>query len=1348
MAKSGWVTLESAFQRAIDLNEEEKRRFLANFEVQHPELAEPLKKLLQASLGDDNELNRQTALALGAIAQHSTIPAAQEIDLSGTQIGRYQIIEVIGRGGMGVVYLGRDPSLRRPVVIKVPRTDDPDDPDRQRRLRKEAQIHGRLLHDNIVRVYDLVSQDGRDHIVSEYIDGGTLREYAKRLTPADRLSRCLQLILHVARGLLHAHSYDVVHRDLKLDNVLVTKTHVAKITDFGLSRSLGRRSRELLESIGSAEGLVGTPYSMSPEQTKGAPVDDRSDIFAFGVLCYELLSGQAPFAGANIFETIENIRKKAHRPLREAYPETPTALSELVDRTLEKERTQRPSSTEVVEVLEKIVPGAHLPDDTMVAEETRRAAVLVLRLPRDTVSADVFRFQHAVRDLSQRTESLLITGTGRSAAICFGFSRVLERPAIEGLGFIVELTQILDAEQRALDLACGLAVGDIGIRPVSPMPILAGPALEAAEDAARAARPGQAIAVGQARQPLEAAGYRLHPLPSDAAYQRFEIDALTVGPSCGELIGRDEVLQVLTSEAEKIFRADVSDVAGRVVIIEGEAGIGKSAVLREFSARKLPGAPQVLLGTSTESSRYAALGMFRPVLAALIEISLEGAWPPDVRAAVAKGAPNNLVTQAAVAQVLGVASAEQVARLEQQNADHGRDFLTREIAAFILGRAQLSPFVLILEDLHWADHASRQVIETLVAHADRVPLLVIAAHRPVLSFNWQAKNIQRITLDRLSAPDAEVLVLRLSSEKSLPPEAVSVIIQRSEGVPLWLEELTYAAAEANDSGQVDASAYQSLNAPTLDAVVQRRLHSLSTEGRRVAQVCAAIGRRIPVTLLSKAMDTSSTALDSSLVALEQRSLIHRRGLVRAQSVVFRHVLMEEAVYETIDSAARVDIHRRICSGLEEGAGPRPQDEPEVFAHHYELAGHRDSAIKYWSAAADRATRLWAHQVACRHFERALLLIADLEDEELRLQQEIETRQQYGMSLTFIKGFASREAEQNNARLFVLRGGSPTAGHWSALFHEWANAFLTGRIENMVTLQGLLQQRMEAMPEEEPERLLLDYLIMAARGLSYLHTGRLAACVDVLERARQLRDTILPILQTLPDRSVIVAPTTYAATAYAIGNNYPKTLALLADDAERFGPETPEYPQLCVVGAIACVAGRDYQRAFDQADVAVKRHDQIAPHALAWAKITHRYAHISLALEAPPENRDLTSLKDDLAELPGYLDATSATGVRTGVLFQFHMIGELADRILGDATVTSLHVVARSLFDRCFKEIEEAMDDPDLVHVHAHMHHQLHDLRARWFDLNGRLDEAKRARALAESAWNRLEKPPSAEDSQS
>jgi serine/threonine-protein kinase len=273
------------------------------------------------------------------------------------RLGPYRIEQRLGAGGMGEVFGAYDERLQRRVAVKLIRPEAATSASARGRLWREAQAAAALNHPAVVQIYDVLSTAHGDAIVMEYVQGQTLAQLLRASRPG--LAAGLALALQVAEGLAAAHARGIVHRDLKTENVMVTPSGEVKMLDFGLAR------RQQADGTASSTGAAGTYRSMSPEQARALPVDQRSDLFSFGTLLYELFGGRSPFAAASPLETLTNVCSHTPPTLTELDPSLPPALARLTEQLLQKEPGRRPQeATLVADELRALLaaePGASLP---------------------------------------------------------------------------------------------------------------------------------------------------------------------------------------------------------------------------------------------------------------------------------------------------------------------------------------------------------------------------------------------------------------------------------------------------------------------------------------------------------------------------------------------------------------------------------------------------------------------------------------------------------------------------------------------------------------------------------------------------------------------------------------------------------------------------------------------------------------------------------------------------------------------------------------------------------------------------------------------------------------------------
>ena len=265
-------------------------------------------------------------------APKNLAPGADD-DWSGQTIGEFHILRLLGRGGMGQVYLAQQKSLKRNVAIKMLRPELAANRTALQRFQAEAQAVARLSHANIVQIYGVWEQNGVHYMALEYVEGRNLRDYLNRKGPPE-LAIALSLMRQIAAAMQRAHEAGFIHRDIKPENILLTRKGEVKVTDFGLSRCFVDATQPA--NITQSGVAMGTPLYMSPEQVQGKNADTRSDIYSFGVTCFHLLAGEPPFRGPTAFEIALKHVQDEPPALASLRPDLPADLCAMVHRLMAK----------------------------------------------------------------------------------------------------------------------------------------------------------------------------------------------------------------------------------------------------------------------------------------------------------------------------------------------------------------------------------------------------------------------------------------------------------------------------------------------------------------------------------------------------------------------------------------------------------------------------------------------------------------------------------------------------------------------------------------------------------------------------------------------------------------------------------------------------------------------------------------------------------------------------------------------------------------------------------------------------------------------------------------------------
>ncbi|MGH9391745.1 MAG: serine/threonine-protein kinase, partial [Vicinamibacteria bacterium] len=362
MTPDRWRRVQEVFAAATEREPGSRAAYLEEACQDDPELRKEVESLLSSLWAASSGFLESPAID-GVQALSPTHRTGSPALASGRRLGPYEILSPLGTGGMGEVYRARDTKLKREVAIKVLPESLAKDPEALARFEREAQAVAALSHPNILAIHDFGKHGGVTYAVTELLEGQTLRGKLDA-APIPR-RQAVDYALQIARGLSAAHEKGVVHRDLKPENLFVTKDGLLKILDFGLAKRIETAaaeegtSRPAVSQHTEPGTVMGTVGYMSPEQVRGLPVDHRSDIFSFGAILYEMLSGERAFKRDTAADTMSAILREEPAELSESGRTIPPALDHIVRHCLEKDRDDRfQSAKDIASELQEVASGA------------------------------------------------------------------------------------------------------------------------------------------------------------------------------------------------------------------------------------------------------------------------------------------------------------------------------------------------------------------------------------------------------------------------------------------------------------------------------------------------------------------------------------------------------------------------------------------------------------------------------------------------------------------------------------------------------------------------------------------------------------------------------------------------------------------------------------------------------------------------------------------------------------------------------------------------------------------------------------------------------------------------------
>jgi class 3 adenylate cyclase/predicted ATPase len=499
------------------------------------------------------------------------------------------------------------------------------------------------------------------------------------------------------------------------------------------------------------------------------------------------------------------------------------------------------------------------------------------------------------------------------------------------------------------------------------------------------------------------------------------------GPGLTPMVGRAAEARLLEERWNQIVSG-----RGQVVVVNGEAGIGKSRLVRALSEYAAGHAAWL---TPCQGSPYHQDTAFYPFIDLMERMVLRSDSPDSaadkVRRLEGFLVQSGLPLQDAMPPLCSLLSLPLGAEYGSAELppDQQKRRTTATLEAILFRRAAQQPVLFVVEDLHWVDPTTVELLTELVDQVHTAPVLAVFTCRPDFHSPWAGNpNVTTLDLTRLKPNEAAQIARGVAQGKALPAEIVAEVVSKTDGVPLFVEELTKMLLE---SGMLDerADRYELTRSlppmaipNTLHDSLMARLDRLATI-KGLAQLGAAIGRDFTYSLIRAVSPWDEAVLRDGLTQLVAAEFLYQRGEPPNASYRFKHALVQDAAYQSLLKSTRQQHHQRIASALESGFEDIVASQPEVLAHHYTEAGLTDQAIPYWHTAGQRALRRYANNEAANHATRGLTLLSTLPDTPQRAKQELALQLVLGPSTSFVSGPQAVEDIYSRARELARHVGS-------------------------------------------------------------------------------------------------------------------------------------------------------------------------------------------------------------------------------------------------------------------------------------------------------------------------------------
>jgi class 3 adenylate cyclase len=575
------------------------------------------------------------------------------------------------------------------------------------------------------------------------------------------------------------------------------------------------------------------------------------------------------------------------------------------------------------------------------------------------------------------------------------------------------------------------------------------------------------------------------------------------GAALTRLIGREEEIDLLL---RRWARAKTGD--GQVVLISGEAGLGKSRLTAEF-AEHLKSEPHLRLRYfCSPYHQDSALFPFVDQLGRAAGFARED--PPAVRlekleAIVACAAPPG-GDMALLADLMSLPACERHP-LPDLSPQRKKERTLEALIRHPEGLARQQPLLIVFEDAHWIDPTSRELLELAVEQARGLPILLIVTFRPEFQPPWAGQSqVTMLALNRLDRPDRTALAMQIAGGRALPSEVIAQIVDRTDGVPLFIEELTKSVLESGllreeaDRYVLDRSLRPLAIPASLHDSLMARLDRLAPV-RHVAQIGSAIGREFSYALLRAVSRLSDGELGAALARLVASELVFQRGTPPDAVYSFKHVLVQDAAHSSLLRSSRQQLHAQIANALETLSPELMDSQPELLAQHYAEAGLVEKSVAYWHRAGRRSAARSAMAEAAAQFRNGLDQLALLPETPERKRQELEFWSALGTVLFAVKGQAAPETGRAFARARELweELGSPP-GFLRAAYGEAGYHVFRGELDAALRLDESLLRL--SRQRDDSAGLVLGHFCF---GRDLMFAGRFVSSRSYLEDVLALGD---------------------------------------------------------------------------------------------------------------------------------------------------------------------------------------------------------------------------------------------------
>ncbi|TMO60463.1 TOMM system kinase/cyclase fusion protein [Pseudoalteromonas aurantia] len=1023
----------------------------------------------------------------------------------------YELIHKIGEGGFGKVFKAKHKNTDQFVAIKFlalePHLEEQKKQRYIERFKRETQLSSQLQHPHIVRLLDKGQIDA--HLlfgVFEYVDGISLRQHLTQEGALNAID-ATDVMLQVLDALIHAHSRGIIHRDIKPANIMLTKSGAktyAKILDFGIGTLVSEHRQPDFNTLTLTQETLGTPSYSAPEQLRGEPATTKTDLYVWGLVYLECLTGLPAITGSSIASIYHKQLSDVNVPL--PAPLLGHPLASLLRRILKKNAIERVITSQesfnelnsinvanLVGILTKGEAQHGFDDETVVLRkdaqenssanhtlltERKQITVLALKISITEVSTntkdlDVIDALNKAQlnqcvDIATRFNAYHVGTLGDMLLFYFGFpvasdndTRLSARTALE---IMSEMSKRDALMQEVHGISFNIHIGlHTGVFVTYANTIPEGHITNTAMELARCAKPKQILCSGDSRAILEPysefEGTELPNLqqpgsPATVYSLKGERQVEAFGFMRGtrnnhELIGREKELDKTLS----VIKGE--NTHSHLTHIHGEAGIGKSRLLQEI--RSHAGQYQHLVAQCLPEHQNNALYPVLTLIRYLFSTTkLDASSAVSLFSDIITQQDSSIAIEQALPILLIWLNIELPENIPASTLapDQQKALLFSSLTALLLSKHySISENKLyIIEDIHWADTTTIEFIQHFAGQLNSGSVLISTSRQQVPT-SLKDLTLMEVNLNKLTAQATEDFIIRLFDDQPVSRNVLDILTSRTDGIPLFIEELVGMLKQKTLVGLVEGE-INFVSPDKLDQVpsslresLQQKLDSL-IHAKETAQLAATIGREFEYELLISASSLSENQIQNDLNELIANDLIIQKRSVNNETYIFKHALVRDAAYESVQSSVISKIHQKVFDSLLQLQNLPEHELNQKLYHHIKFTDNSGSVYKYAKKVISHSILITSNEVAI-NVANELFVYFESSNTLLDKDKKLEINNFLIKALMMTEGWAGINVRKKISECKALLTNDSNLSNLLAIF--WASAthnYVSGAYQEM------------------------------------------------------------------------------------------------------------------------------------------------------------------------------------------------------------------------------------------------------------------------------------------------------------